>query len=340
MSPAPLVSVIIVNWNGRKWLPACLRSLVAQTHRPIEIILVDNGSTDDSVAFVKKRFRRVKVIEQRGNIGFAGGSNAGLKRARGEFVLLVNSDTRAERTLVAGLLEAFAIIPNLGSVQPKIVRMRDPERLDVCGSYWTDSSLLYHYGYGAKQSLIKYNRPCPFFSNKGAAMLVRRDVIDQLGLFDPDFWCYYEETDFCHRLWLSGYECWYWPKVKIHHYHLGGTVLTVDNAYVQYHNFKNKLCSFLKTFQGRSLVGILPTFLVITVMLSIVWTLQGKFRHAVALYRALWWNCRQLSETLRKRGAVQRHRTRTDRDIAKVVKRNPRLRYYFYLFTNLTKYVD
>lgn len=335
----PLVSVVVVNANGRRWLPGCLDALSKQTHRRLEIILVDHGSTDDSLAFVRRRYPDVKLISRRVNSGFASGNNAGVAEARGKYVLLLNNDTVAAPDCVAQLLQAFQSIPRLGSVQAKLVHLDNPDRLDVCGAYWTDSSLLYYYGYGKPADDPAYNRAQPFFSNKAAGMLVPKDLIDRFQLFDEDFWCYYEETDFCHRLWLYGYECWYWPPAVVRHF-IGGTSRNTRPATIQFHNFKNKLCSFLKNFQVRTLLRVVPMFLAANFVLSLVWLGMGKPRQAAALYRALWWNLRHLPSTLAKRRTVQAARRRSDRELFRLVKRNPRLVYYYYLLRGLERYVD
>jgi GT2 family glycosyltransferase len=230
-------------------------------------------------------------------------------------------------------IKAFDEIPNLGSAQSKIILMNDLTKLDTCGSYWTGSSFLYHYGYGKNQTLEKYNKVMPFFSNKGASMMIRRDVVDKIGLFDDDFWCYYEETDFCHRLWLSGYESWYYPKAVCYHA-MCGTSLVVDNSYIQFHNFKNKLLSFLKNFGAITLVKILPIYIFLNVGLSLKWLIQGKMKHFFAPYKAIWWNLVHLRSTFNKRKIIQSRRKKTDQEIFRIVKKNPRLRYYYSLLNH------
>lgn len=336
MNNQPLITIIIVNWNGKKWLKQCLDSLLQQTYPAVEIIVVDNASTDGSREFISKHYKTVKLIRNATNSGFAGGNNTGWQHATGKYVLLLNNDTYIEPDFLRKFLPVFDKIPNLGSAQCKLVLMDQPEYLDVAGSYWTNSTFLYHYGYGKKENSAKYNKPLPFFSNKGAAMLLSRDIIEAVGLFDEDFWCYYEETDLCHRLWIAGYECWYYPSAKVYHA-TGGTSTTFDNSYIQFHNFKNKLLSFLKNFEARSLLTILPVYLTINIVLSFVWLLQGKPKHFFALYKGLWWNAKNLSNTLRKRRTIQMLRKVSDREIMRLTKRNPRLSYYYRLFNNTLK---
>jgi GT2 family glycosyltransferase len=336
---AELISIIIINWNGKKWLKNCLNSLDGQTYKNFEIIFVDNASTDDSVEYVRENFPKVKIVQNKKNLGFAGGNNIGLKHAKGDYILLLNNDTWVEKNFLSKFIKSFDEIPNLGSVQSKIALMNTPKKLDAVGSYWTDSSFLYYYGYGKDASLTKYNKPMPFFSNKGASMLIRRDLINKIGLFDDDFWCYYEETDFCHRAWIAGYECWYYPKAVAYHA-VGGTSFQLDNAYIQFHNFKNKMLSFVKNFEARTLAYVLPVFLLLNIALSFLWLFQGKIKHFFALYRAFWWNIINIKSTLEKRSMMKKNKVRSDSEIFLKIKKNPKLGYYYYLFVGLEKYED
>lgn len=334
-----LVSIIIVNWNGMKWLQKCLDSLYSQTYKNFEIILVDNASTDESIEFVENNYPEIVTIRNKENLGFAEGNNIGLKKVNGDFVLLLNNDTWAEGDFLEKIIRAFDEIPYLGSVQPQIKIMDEPEKLDACGSYWTNSSILYHYGYGKNSESNKYNRRMPFFSNKGACMLIKTELIKKIGLFDDDFGCYYEETDFCHRVWLVGYECWYYPDAVIYHA-MGGSSIKFDNSYIQFHNFKNKLLSFIKNFEIITLIKILPIYLILNIVFSFIWVFQGKFKHGIALYRAIWWNILNLRKTIEKRKIVQALRKKSDKEIFKVVQINPRLSYYYHLLIGIENYKD
>ncbi len=332
------ISIIIVNFNGRKWLTRCFDSLNKQTYKNYEIILVDNASKDSSVKFIKRNYPATKIIVNKQNLGFAEGNNIGYKISKGDYILLLNNDTYVEKDFLKNFVEAFEQIPNLASVQSKIVLMDNPNKLDMAGAYWTDLSFLYYFGYGKNANLSKYNKPMPFFSNKGASMMIKREIIENIGLFDKDFFNYYEETDFCHRAWLAGYECWYWPKAVVHHA-MGGTSTEFDNAFIQYHNFKNKLLSFLKNFEKKSLITIIPIYLFVNFILSVFWLMQGKYRHFFLLYKAIWWNLTNFRRILKKRGTIQSYRKRTDKEIFRLTKTNPKLNYYIYLFNgNLNAY--
>lgn len=337
----PKVSIIIVNFNGKKYLNGCLSSIKQNFGILSEVIFVDNASSDNSVGFVKKYFPEVKVIQNKENFGFAGGNNIGIKQTRGEYILLLNNDTVIEKDFLKNSIKAFSEIPNLGCIQPKIVLMKDNNILDSCGSYLTDTSFLYHYGYDKNQSLEKYNRSFPVFSVKGVAILTKKEIIEKIGLFDDDFWCYFEETDFCNRLWLAGYECWYYPKVKIYHA-AGGTTLTYfQNSFIQFQNFKNKLTTFIKNFELSTLIKFIPRYLIINFFLGLFFLFTLKPKIFASLIRALWWNIIHFKSTVAKRKKVQLLRKVNDKDIFGKVKRNPRLSYYYYQqIGKLRNYID
>jgi len=335
-----LISIIIVNYNGRKWLKDCLESLEKQTYKKFEIILVDNASSDNSVAYVKKHFPKVTIVQNKSNRGFAGGNNDGLKAAKGDYILLLNNDTWSPPDFLEDFIKAFDEYPKAGCVQSKMVLLKDTSKLDLVGSYWTNSSFLYYYGFGKDADLPQYNKAMPFFTNKGASVMIPRKVIDKIGLFDDDFWLYYEETDFCHRVWLAGYECWYWPKAIVHHAG-GGTSIHFDNSLIQFHNFKNKLMSFLKNFESINLVTIVPIYIILNIGISFIWLFQGKTKHFFTLYQSIWWNIVHFNKTMEKRINVQKLRKKSDTQIFRITKKNPRFNYYYYLLKGqVEKYQD
>ena len=316
------VSVIIVNWNGREWLKDCLDSLLLQTHRHFEIILVDNGSKDDSCDFVSKFYPDVVIVKTSENLGFAGGSNLGIKRAKGDFVLLLNNDTKADSNLLEILLTAVDEIPNLGAVNPRIVLMNEPDKLDNCGSYWTSSTFLYHYGFGCDRDLDEFKRPRPVFYNNGSAMLVKKELLDEYGLLDEDFWCYNEEGDLCHRLWLAGYECWYYPRTTVLHAK-GSTSSRFDSSVVQFHNYKNRLLTYSKNFEFSTLLWVIPVHVTLNTLLSFYWLLHGNVDHFLAVHKATLWSLINIRKTISKRRVVQSIRVKRDRELFNTIKLNP-----------------
>lgn len=335
-----LVSVLVVNHNGMKFLPSFYESVFAQDYSDVEVIMVDNASSDGSIQYTREHYPHVQIVESQDNVGYAGGNNIGYAHSRGEYVLVINNDVSFESHLISDLLKAFKEIPNLGAVQPKVMLMYDQEHLDACGSFWTNTGLNYHYGIYKKHSLPQYNQAFPVYSLKGMCMMIPRAVIEKIGLFDDDFWCYFEETDFCHRVWLAGYECWYYPKATLFHA-LGGTRSTKSEAFVQYHSFKNRLCSYVKNLGPLEMLKVLPVYILLSILWGIFYLLKWNIRGTFAIIQSFVWNAVHFGNTLRKRRNIQRHvRTVKDSNIFSLVRKNPRISYYFNLLGSLKNYED
>lgn len=340
MDKEPLVSVSIVNYNGRRFLPEFFDSLFKQTYKNFEAIFVDNNSADDSIEYVKHNYPQVKIIENKDNSGYAEGNNIGYSHSQGEFILVINNDTILKEDLIEKMLQAFDEIPNLGTVQPMVRLMNEKEKLDACGSFWTNTGFNYHYGIYKKADFPIYNHSFPVYSIKGMCMMIPRKVIEKVGLFDPDFWCYFEETDFCHRLWLAGYECWYYPKSYIYHF-LGGTSTKKPQNVIQFHSFKNRLCSYLKNLGSMEMIKVLPVYFLFNFIWSIAFLLKLDIKNFFVVYRAIWWNVVHFGETMAKRKEIQEEmRKISDREIFSKVRRNPRPSYYLYLLKGLENYID
>ena len=335
-----LVSIIVINYNGYRFLKGCLYSICTQTYKHIEVIFVDNASKDDSVKFVKNNYSSTHIISNKSNFGYAKGSNIGVENCKGEYVMILNNDTVLNPDTVRVLLDAFKSIPDLGVVQPQIRLMNNPQKLDACGSFWTDTGFNYHYGIYKDASNPKYNIPFPVYSVKGVCMLIPHELVDKIGLFDENFWCYFEETDFCHRVWLAGYQCWYYPKTYIYH-HLGGTSLKEANAIVQYHSFKNRLCSYLKNLSAKEMIKIMPVYLVFNFVQALYNLFLLKPDWFIIISRSIIWNMRNIRYTINKRRKIQKIiRSKSDEEIFALTKKNPRLSYYLHLFDGLQYYGD
>jgi GT2 family glycosyltransferase len=242
----PRVSILIVNFNGARWLSGCLDTLRKAGVQDYEIVLVDNASTDESLALLQ-RFPEVKVLRSDKNLGFAGGNNLGLPACAGDYVLLLNNDTVVVPGFLQPLCDYLDKSPQVAVVQGKMILPRFDGCLDVCGSFLTPFGLPYHYGF-YKPDGPTYCRNYPVFSAKGACLMFRRDIIPKVGgfLFDDDFFCYYEESDFCHRVWLSGNEVHFVDTPPIKHY-MGATSGDSQSAFVLSHYLRNMAFSLPRT---------------------------------------------------------------------------------------------
>lgn len=325
------VSIIIVNWNGINHLKKCLPSLNKITYKNYEVIIVDNGSHDDSVKYIENNFKKIKIVKCKKNLGFAGGNNKGLPHASGDFILLLNNDTFVTKNFVTELVAEISKDEQIGVVQGKLISMEQNERLDSVGAFLTNTGFLYHYGY-LQKNIKKYDRSIYLYTAKGACMLIRKEVIKKVGLFDNDFFAYFEETDFCHRVWLAGYKIKYAPKSVIQH-KIGGTSNTMRSAFIQFHSFKNRINSYIKNLGAIELIIILPQHLLLCELAAFSFLLLRKPGHFLAINKAIFWNLQNMSSTLRKREHVQKRiRLKTDREIMRIIKKGGTLKYYYYLF--------
>lgn len=334
------VSIMILSWNKKEYLQTCLPALAKATYKNVEIIVVDNGSKDGTKEFLKKNYPKIKIVANKENLGFAGGNNAGLKAVTGDYILLLNNDTEVTKGFIEPLVKVLDENPDIGVVQSKIIWMEDHKKLDSIGAFLTNTGFLYHYGYD-KQDLKKYDKPVYVYTVKGASMLMRADLVKKIGLFDDDYFIYFEETDFCHRVWLAGYKITYEPKSIIYH-KIGGTSNSLDNSFVQYHSFKNRICTYLKNLSGWEMIKMLPLHLLLCEFAAVGFIFRKKPKHFLTLNQAIWWNVKNFSKTMQKRKNIQKKlRKIADKDFFPLISHNMGISYYYHLFTNtLDKYND
>jgi GT2 family glycosyltransferase len=213
----PRVSVVIVNWNGKHHLDECLGSLRTQTFEDFEIILVDNGSLDGSGEYVREHFREVRLVALQKNFGFAGGNNAGIRVASGKYLALLNNDTKVDPAWLTNLLRAAEATPSpVGMWASKILTYDNPRIIDNVGL------LMYPDGLGRGKGRLEldtgqYDQPGEAFFPSGCAGLYRREMLDEIGLFDEAFFAYADDVDIGLRARLAGWHCIYVPSAKVYH---------------------------------------------------------------------------------------------------------------------------
>jgi GT2 family glycosyltransferase len=312
----PLVSVLIVNWNGGEVFKNCLDSLTKIDYPNWELIVVDNGSTDGSMGLVdgKSKFQiPVRVVKNTRNLGFAVANNQGSEIATGKYLLLLNNDTLVEPNLLEVMVKKLENDQSIGAMQPKIKIMDDPRYLDNSGSYITKIGFLEHRGFQHLDS-PEFAKEREVFSVKGACMFIRKVFVDKYGLFDDKFVSYFEESDFCWRVWLTGGRCIYNPTTFIRH-KLGMTSKKMNQIEVNYHGVKNRICSMLKNLNAGNLILILLPHLFINLVLMLYFLFRFQFTKSRMISLALYWNIKNLKNTLQKRKFVQKIRTVRDSEI-------------------------
>ena len=339
--PDPFVSIIILNFNGADLTVPCLESLRKLDYPRYELVVVDNGSTDDSMS-VLGAIPWIRLIRIDKNCGSSGGYNVGLEHARGEFILMMNNDMIGNPGFVGVLSRYLAGHPQVGIVQGKMILPRCGGLLEVCGSYITAFGLPYHLGW-YKPDGPKYQRSHPVFCGKGACMMFRREVIAKAGgyYFNPDFFCYYEESDLCHRAWLAGYETHFVASPPIQHLS-GVTIARNENAGFGIHHYlRNMMFSLLTILEPRWLLRIMPLYFAVFITSMFAAFISGRRAVAVAHWDALADNFRNLKKIRMQRRLLRAIRKQSDAEIFAKVLRTPRPDYFIKTFQGrLGEYVD
>ncbi|RMG82608.1 MAG: glycosyltransferase family 2 protein, partial [Chloroflexi bacterium] len=216
-----LFSIIIPNWNGKHFLQTCLDSLRAQSHSPIEVIIVDNASEDGSQAFIREHYPEVRLIELPENRGFTGACNAGLEAAKGEYVALLNNDTEVDSQWAAAIVDAFERHPEVGIIASKMLLFNQRDHIHTVGDYFTTDGRAGNRGVW-EQDTGQYDEEAYVFGACGGSSAYRKTLLDQIGLLDDDFFFLLEDIDISWRAQLTGWRVLYTPKAIVYH-HLSAT---------------------------------------------------------------------------------------------------------------------
>jgi GT2 family glycosyltransferase len=217
MKHLPLISTVILNWNGEEYLQPCLQSVKGQTYPNIEIILVDNASTDGSIEYIKNLLSDLRLIINYRNIGYGGGNNRGIEEAKGRYIFVLNSDTEIEKRCVELLWECIETDQRIGVTTPKILLYDRRDIIDAAGlTIYPDGLSI---GRGRLEPQEKYNQREEVFFGSGCASLFRKEMLEEIGLFDEDFFAYAEDTDLGWRARLARWKSYYVPEAVVYHHH-------------------------------------------------------------------------------------------------------------------------
>jgi GT2 family glycosyltransferase len=298
--------VVIPNWNGQRFLETCLQALRRQTLRDFEVLLVDNASRDESVAYTISRFPEVRVEKLKRNVGFAGAVNTGIRVAGGRYVALLNNDTEADPRWLEELVGTMEAHPELGSAASKMLDFRERTLIDGIGDGL--SWYLRPYKIGClERDRGQYDAPRPVFGACAGAAIYRREAFDTVGLFDEDFFAYLEDVDWSFRAQLAGFPCRTVPSAVV--YHIGSATSGRESPFVHYLTHRNRVYLLAKNVP-LPLMRRHGTKVARAIAQEFSWNSpEENYRTILRAHAAA---CLGLGRALRKRRQVQRLRRVSD----------------------------
>jgi len=300
------LSIVILNWNGKNYLQEFLPSVLKHSNNT-EIIVADNASSDDSIAFLKENYPQIRIIQNDSNGGFAKGYNDALKLVDSEFYLLLNSDIEVTNNWLDPLMDVMKN-SNIGGCQPKVLSFHDQSTFEHAGA--SGGFLDRNYYPFCRGRIVdkfeedrgQYNDETEVFWATGAAFLIRSELYHKLGGFDEDFFAHMEEIDLCWRAKKMGYSFMVSPKSVV--YHVGGGTLPYTSPTKTYLNFRNSLYMIVKNHPGW-LAPKLFYRLILDGVAGVRFLFIGEFKLLWALIRAHLGMYKRISSLLKKRKNIK-----------------------------------
>lgn len=255
-------AIVILNWNGKKFLEEFLPSVLASTYSNKQVIVADNASTDDSVPFLNEHYPQVRLIQNNSNEGFAKGYNTALKQVQADLYVLLNSDVEVSPGWIEPIIELMEADNSIAACQPKILAYHKKDQFEYAGASggWIDK-----FGYPFLRGRVfddceidegQYNDAVPCFWASGAALFIRASLYHELGGLDEFFFAHQEEIDLCWRIQLAGYKVFVQPASVV--YHVGGGTLPKGNSLKTFLNFRNNLIMLAKNLPTGAALWKLP----------------------------------------------------------------------------------
>lgn len=296
---APQASIIIPSYNGKHLLETCLPSVMALREVAFEVIVVDNGSTDGSGEYVREHFPNVRLLEYEDRLGFSKASNRGIQAANGRYIALLNNDTEVEPEWLLELCRGIESDPAIGTCASKMLRASDRNLIYSAGDGLTVAGFGWRRG-GEQPEKISYLSPEYVFGACGGAALYKKEVFDEVGLLDEDFYAFYEDLDLNFRAQMAGFRCLYVPSARVAH--IGGATFGDKCQRPLYYGFRNRLFFLAKNWTLHLLIRNSVWIVLYSVISIILYTLKG---HAGSVLAAHWDGLRDLKTYIAKREDVQ-----------------------------------
>lgn len=321
----PSVAAVILNYNGRDYLSKFLPALLSSRYPELTIFVADNGSTDDSIAFINANYPQVKCLSLEVNYGFAKGYNVALEQIEADYFILLNSDVEIVPGWMVSVIRHMEQDETIAACQPKIRAYHDRARFEYAGASggWIDF-LGYPFCRGrlfssTERDSGQYDDSQEIFWASGAALFIRARLFKNFGGFDPDYIAHAEEIDLCWRLKRAGYKITVVPEATV--FHVGGGTLAYTSPHKTYLNFRNTLYTVFKNESPLKLLWLIPTRLVLDGVAAMLFLSQGKVAHIGSVLKAHFTFYMNFRKMLRKRAhynqIIEQHRIGTDNENGK-----------------------
>ncbi|MEQ8361789.1 MAG: glycosyltransferase family 2 protein [Cyclobacteriaceae bacterium] len=290
MNQPPLISIIILNYNQLEVTCEFLNSAKSLTYPNYEIILVDNASSDDPTLHINKYYPEVHLIVNDKNYGFTGGNNIGMKAAKGEYFFIVNNDTEVNSNLLEMLLEPFYMDESIGMVSPKIKFYHQPDLIQYAGFTKINPFTGRNKAIGSKErDTGQYDQGGYTNYAHGAAMLVKREVTEKVGMFPDHFFIYYEELDWSAHTKRAGFEIYYQPKAEI--LHKESVTMGKESAIKAYYHNRNRILFMRRNSNPFEFLCFLFFLILLIIPKSIIqYIIKGQKEHLTNFIKGLIWN--------------------------------------------------
>jgi GT2 family glycosyltransferase len=298
-------AVVILNWNGRKYLEQFLPPLIRYSSHDAEIIVADNASRDDSIALLETNYPAVRIIRNKVNEGFARGYNMALNQVEADYYILLNSDIEVTQDWIRPVIDMMEKDPSIAACQPKILSYIDRSKFEYAGAA---GGFIDKYGYPFCRGRLfqtleedhgQYDDTAEIFWATGACMFVRANIFHQAGGLDEDFFAHMEEIDLCWRLKNLGYKIMYCPKSTV--YHIGGGTLPKISWRKTYYNFRNNFYLLYKNLPDDLLVEVFMKRFFLDGIAALKFLFTAGFKDFWAIYKAHTTFYTTLSKTKAKR---------------------------------------
>lgn len=305
----PSVAVVILNWNGKNLLERFLPSVVATAYSNLQIIIGDNASTDDSVAYIKQNFPELTVIENDQNYGFAGGYNHILSKVEADYFVLLNSDVEVPSNWIKPVIDLMQSDANIAVAQPKIKWQQQKNQFEYAGAA---GGFIDMHAYPLCRGRIfdtvendhgQYDKTIDIFWASGAAMFIKREAWQLINGFDADLFAHMEEIDLCWRLKNLSYRIVCCTDAEV--YHLGGGTLNANNPYKTYLNFRNNLIIMQKNLPKNDAYFRIFVRFWLDFAAWIQFLLKGKPAFSLAISKAHYHFLKSIYQTAEKRAQQQ-----------------------------------